>query len=250
MSVAIFSEVVLALVTLAGGGDSADSANPVVREVIYKNAHHIAKKELDELSGIRPGAPLDLAANKTACFNIQDYLKKKGRYWAQVTLEKGDKAGDDQVIFDVTEGPIVRVRSTNFVGYQTQAELAELRKLIEMGRAFVGLTGPYSQAIIDSDVSKLEEYYDANGYRSARSTASCPSRLTSARWTSSITSIKARRRRKRKTIRAMTKYRAISQLRLARGLFVSQVRTCHPISSRRRFVFRGCQKSLSPAEPP
>jgi outer membrane protein insertion porin family len=140
----------------------------LVQEVIFKNAHHISAKELEGMARIHKGMPLDTTSNKAACFEIQDYLKKKGRYWANVVLEEGDKETDKRVVFNVTEGPIVRVRSTNFVGNQTLAGSDRLRTQIETSRAFLGLGGTFNQALIDADVNKLEEYYQANGYRNAK----------------------------------------------------------------------------------
>src|SRR5437867_7041048 len=86
----------------------------LVQEVIYKNAHHISQKDLDEMTRIRKGAPLDPTLNRTACFEIQDHLKKKGRFFASVVLEEGDKVGDTRVVFNITEGPVVRVGKVHF----------------------------------------------------------------------------------------------------------------------------------------
>ena len=62
---------------------------------------------------LRKGMPLDPTSNKNACFEIQDYLRKKGRYFASVTLEEGEKPSDNRVVFNVSEGPIVRRQRTS-----------------------------------------------------------------------------------------------------------------------------------------
>jgi outer membrane protein assembly factor BamA len=59
----------------------------VVKDVIFKHANHIPEKELEQMARIKKGAPLDPVRNKLACYEIQDYLKRKGRLWANVTLE-------------------------------------------------------------------------------------------------------------------------------------------------------------------
>jgi len=140
----------------------------LIQDVIYKNAHHIPLKELESMSRIHKGMPLDPTSAKNACFEIQDFLKKKGRYWAQVSLEEGNLPTDKRVVFNVTEGPVVRVRSTDFKGNNTLASTARLRTQIETSRAFLGLGGVLNQALIEQDMSKLEEYYQANGYRNVK----------------------------------------------------------------------------------
>ena len=100
----------------------------VIEEVIFRNANHISQKELEKLTpNIKRGMPISPWANESACYRIQAYLKQDGRYWANVSLEEGDKLTDHRVVFNVTEGPHVRVRSTNFVGNDTLASGERLR---------------------------------------------------------------------------------------------------------------------------
>jgi len=160
MTPTIFAPCLFAIGSMLAANDPPDSATPIVREVIYKNAHHIPKKELAELSGIRPGDPLDLDANQAACLRIQEFLKKKGRFWATVSLAKGNVRSDTQVIFIVTEGPVVRVRSTKFVGNETQTTRC-LQNLIGDSRAFIA-------ASFTDHVTVLEDYYRGLGYRDVK----------------------------------------------------------------------------------
>ena len=141
----------------------------VVRDVQFKHANHISDKELEGIIRIRKGTPLDPVRNRLACFEIQDFLKKKGRLFANVTLEEGYKVGDTRVIFNITEGPIVRVRSIDFVGNKELASAARLKTQIGTGKAWFGsLGGVYEPSRVDEDVKKLEEYYKNNGYLMAR----------------------------------------------------------------------------------
>ena len=98
----------------------------MVRDVIYKHAKHVGAEELEGITGLRKGVPLDPVTNKSACFKIQEHMKSKGYYFANVVLEEGDKSTDERVVFNITEGPVVRVRSINFTG---QNELATAERL-------------------------------------------------------------------------------------------------------------------------
>lgn len=138
----------------------------VVREIVYKHAKHVSAKDLDGIVKVRKGLPLDKTQNRLACYEIQDYLKKKGYYFANVTLEEGYEDSHTRVVFNITEGPIVRVRSINFTGQGELANAARLRTQTETSRAFLGLPlgGVFNPAMIEGDVLKLKEYYRSNGY--------------------------------------------------------------------------------------
>lgn len=140
----------------------------VVRDVIFKHANHISDKELEGMVRIRKGTPLDPVRNKLACYEIQDYLRKKGRLFANVTLEEGYRPTDTRVIFNVTEGPIVRVRSISFTGNEQLASDARLKTQINSGKAWFGFGGVYEPMKVEDDVKKLEEYYKNNGFLSVR----------------------------------------------------------------------------------
>jgi outer membrane protein assembly complex protein YaeT len=137
----------------------------LVREIVFKHAKHLSEEELQNMTRIRKGMPLDKTLNQLAVFEIQDALKKKGRYWANVTLEEGFDESHDRVVFNITEGPIVRVRQTSFTGNDF-ATGAQLRTHIETSRAifFKSFGGVYVPQMVDEDVHKLEEYYRTNGF--------------------------------------------------------------------------------------
>jgi outer membrane protein insertion porin family len=141
----------------------------LIRDIIYRHAKHIGADELENLSGLRKGMPLDPITNKSACFRIQEHLKAKGYYLANVVLEEGDKAADERVVFNITEGPRVRVRAINFTGHEELATAARLATQIDGKKAFLGLLGgDFNPMQIDADIVKLEDYYKANGYLKAR----------------------------------------------------------------------------------
>jgi outer membrane protein insertion porin family len=137
----------------------------VVREIIYKHAKHLTEKELDNITGIRKGAPLDKTVNQLACYKIQEYLQKKGRMHANVTLEEGFDEGHDRVVFNITEGPVVRVRTIDFTGNKELATTARLRSSqVDTGRHFLGFGGVFQPQMVEGDKLKLEDYYRTNGY--------------------------------------------------------------------------------------
>jgi outer membrane protein assembly complex protein YaeT len=144
----------------------------LVNDVIYRHAHHLKPEDLDSLTGIKKGEPLNPTRNKQGCTAIENSLKEKGRLFATASLEEGANPGDTRVVYNITEGPVVRVRSTSFTGNDKLATQARLRTQIESSRAFLGLPmgGTYIPAMADHDSVKVAEYYKANGYLDVRVT--------------------------------------------------------------------------------
>ncbi len=140
----------------------------VVRDIAFKHAKHITSKELEGMTRIRRGMPLDPALNQLACYEIQEHLRNQGYYFANVSLEEGFHESHERVVFNITEGPKVRVRSIHFVGQNELANEARLRTQIDSSRAFLQTWGgTFNPKMIDNDVFKLEEYYRNNGYLKA-----------------------------------------------------------------------------------
>lgn len=145
----------------------------VVREVLYKNAHHSRPEELDGIVNIKRGLPLNPEQNRRACRDIVDHYKKEGRYFASCVLEEGGSAGDSRVVFNVTEGPVVRIRHIAFTGNENLASDARLRTQIDNHQRFLVfqmLSSKFNPQLIDEDARKLEEYYKMNGHLDARVT--------------------------------------------------------------------------------
>jgi outer membrane protein assembly complex protein YaeT len=144
----------------------------LVTDVIYRHPGHLKPEELDGLTGVKKGEPLNPSRNKQGCLAIEQRLKESGRLWAKVHLEEGANPGDTRVVYNICEGPVVRVRSTSFTGNATLATQARLRTQIDSSRAFLGLPvgGTYNPAMVDHDAIKVAEYYKANGYLDVRVT--------------------------------------------------------------------------------
>ncbi len=140
----------------------------LVKEIVYKHAKHVNPKDLDGLTRLRKGMPLDRTLNLLACNEIQEHLKRKGYMLANVTLEEGFDETHDRVVFNITEGPLVKVRHITFSGQEQLASAARLRTLTELSRSVLGFSGTYNPELVDVDRQKIEEYYRANGFLNVR----------------------------------------------------------------------------------
>jgi outer membrane protein assembly factor BamA len=136
----------------------------VIREVIFKNARHLSQTKLEELTEMKAGMPLNPAQVHQARVNLVQYYKENGRFFTTVIVEEGANFGDTRVVFNITEGPVVKVSSITFTG-NTFATGARLKTQIESGTPFLMLFGGvFDPRKVEIDLLKLHEYYKGNGF--------------------------------------------------------------------------------------
>ncbi len=136
----------------------------LIREIVYKGAKHMKQKDLDALTGLRRGAPLNPTANLLACRAIEQKYRDDGRIFAKVLLEEGGQVGDTRVVFNITEGPEVKVRSIRFVGHGRWISSGRLRTQINSSRSFLGIGGTFDPRKLEADVLALRDYYRGLGF--------------------------------------------------------------------------------------
>ena len=139
-----------------------------VQEVIYVGAKHIKPDELETITGIRKGSPLNPIANQMARQAILRHYNEAGRMLASVDLVEGDKPGDTRVVFNITEGPVAKVQSIKFTG-NSFVNGPRLNTQIDSSRELLGMFGgTFDPLKADHDVAKLEEYFKRFGYQDVR----------------------------------------------------------------------------------
>jgi outer membrane protein insertion porin family len=141
-----------------------------IREIVYDGAKHLKDDELNTITGLRRGVPLNPIANNLAKQAILRRYQDMGRLYASVDLAEGNNPGDSRVVFRITEGPEVHVTSVDFVGHSFVSG-ERLRQQINVSRSPLGLGllgGTYNPAMIEIDRSKLEEYYRTYGFQDVR----------------------------------------------------------------------------------
>src|SRR5262249_34569549 len=96
---------------------------------------------------------------------------QEGRPFATCSLIKGGEPGDNEVIFQITEGPKVRVGDIRFVGNSDFVSSARLKTLINSSDGPLGwgvFGSQYNSAMIDADVNELLKYYRSFGYHDVK----------------------------------------------------------------------------------
>ncbi|MFM7151900.1 MAG: outer membrane protein assembly factor BamA, partial [Gemmataceae bacterium] len=141
----------------------------VIKKVTYQGNNHLSNDDLNELTGVRQGMPCNPIANKVACRRVVQRFNEEGRPFASCELLKGGETGDDEVIFNITEGPKVRIRAIDFVG-NSFVSGSVLRTHIQSSAKFLGLPlgGTYNAAMLDHDSNELLRYYRSFGFHDVR----------------------------------------------------------------------------------
>jgi outer membrane protein assembly complex protein YaeT len=137
-----------------------------IQEIVYNGAGHLKPDELDTLTGLHKGTPLNPVANQMACQAIVRRYHDDGRAFASCQLVEGGQLGDTRVVFNITEGPVIKVSAIEFVGNSTFVSSARLATQVNSSHEWFGfIGGRYNETMSRLDASKLEEYYKSFGYQ-------------------------------------------------------------------------------------
>ncbi len=153
---------------------------PRVKIVDYTGSTKVERTKVDEKMKelgiqLRLDSFLDPAVVKRVQGIVRDLMAEKGYEFAEVTptvepLPAGPKLV--KVVFDVKEGPQVKVRAINFNGNQEVSDRALGRQMkgpqAHGFLSFITGKGKYQEAKFEEDAEKIVEYYRNKGYITAR----------------------------------------------------------------------------------
>ena len=141
-----------------------------VQEIHYLGAQHISPSELQNLSGARKGEPMNPLSNEIGRQAILRKYQEDGRYFATVEMLEGSKPGDTRVVYQVVEGPVVKVEAVDFRG-NSNGHTGRLKTQLATKKTFLGVFGgKFNQMMLDADLKQLTEYYARLGYLACRIT--------------------------------------------------------------------------------
>ncbi|MFO0851134.1 MAG: outer membrane protein assembly factor BamA [Gemmataceae bacterium] len=146
--------------------------NNIVREVVYLGNQHYSESELNDLTGVRRGGPLNPQMNQLAAQSIRNKLADDGRAFASVHLLEGGALTDTRVVFQIVEGPVVRVRGVEFTG-NSVASSGRLHTVVLVNgplipRVVTPLSQKYQPAMVEEDKKRLTDYYHRLGHLEAQ----------------------------------------------------------------------------------
>jgi outer membrane protein insertion porin family len=148
-------------------------AERTIKEVKYVGNDHIDDEELNKLTGLRPGAPMEPGTNQDARHRIFRKYQDEGRLHTAVVLEEGGKAGDQRVVFRITEGPVVKVRRIRFQFFGERSGVVTTEKLWTLIDSASNPVTPavglvtYNETDLNKDEEKIKGHYQKLGFLEA-----------------------------------------------------------------------------------
>ncbi|MEX0716356.1 MAG: BamA/TamA family outer membrane protein [Planctomycetaceae bacterium] len=137
---------------------------PVVRTVEFRGATERKKKHLIAETGLKTGSPFDPSANLEAARRIESWYHGKGHVFARCELVTGGEKEDRDVVFEIEEGPEVKVTGAKFKGNSFVSD-GVLKTKLQTKIALLWLIGGhYDPATIPNDVTVLKQYYHGLGF--------------------------------------------------------------------------------------
>jgi outer membrane protein insertion porin family len=145
--------------------------NSDVLEVQFVGAQHIGRDTLLQLTGIRKGSPLNPTFNETAAQIIENKLKEDGRAYATCKLVEGTKVTDKRVVFNIVEGPVVKVSRVSIRGCR-QTSSGRVSTQLSTSAPVYGLirflNDKFNPLQIEDDKKKIINYFHKLGHLEAR----------------------------------------------------------------------------------
>jgi len=119
-------------------------------------------------TGLHRGSPRDDFLIERGIREMQDLYQEKGYYLTEVSVDQNQIEENDLLIFEVVEGPRVRVRAIEFEGNATVPN-KRLYSEIKTRTWFPFFRrGELDTELLKRDVSTLDSYYKDRGYLDAR----------------------------------------------------------------------------------
>ncbi len=140
---------------------------PVIRHVEFRGRKNLSIKDLEATTNIKVGARADATKAQAAKSQIRNLYEEKGYELAEVELIEGGKPDDRRVIFQIFEGPKVKLNRISFEG-NTVFSSAHLRTKISSRTPILSFGGGFHQDDVDQDTRKLIDFYQSIGYMEAK----------------------------------------------------------------------------------
>jgi len=142
----------------------------IVEAIQFVGNQHYTESALLDVIRVRKGAPMNPAVNRQSASAITNKMREDGRYYATCTLGLGNRASDDRVVFEIVEGPVVRLKAVNFRGNSSRFETGSSRlgTVVKTHGALFGeptiFTSKFTPMAIDMDRKLILGHYHQLGY--------------------------------------------------------------------------------------
>lgn len=144
---------------------------PTMRYVAYHGNRSFKDKTLAKETGLKKGEAFNTFNIEDGRRRLEEFYHRKGFPKASVAILEGTKSGDKGVVYEISEGFLVRIWDVDFVGNDPKLVTdARLKTLIESKPGWLKrfIRGQLDRDKVDEDTERLTAYYRSLGYFRAR----------------------------------------------------------------------------------
>ncbi len=141
---------------------------PFVEAVEFSGNRKFKTKDLLPDADLSPGSPISEFSVKQGITNIERKYKDAGYYYVKVDVNRERLMQDHVVVFDIREGPRVKIRKILFQGNNTFRP-GQLKDQIE-SKTYIWIfrTGDFDADRAERDSAGLQNFYKDQGFLDAR----------------------------------------------------------------------------------
>jgi outer membrane protein insertion porin family len=140
---------------------------PTIQSIQFVGARQLKTKDLQEVLDFNVGDPLDLLKVRSGVENLTQKYRDSGFTEASVTLD--DEALEEgSIVYNITEGPKVRVNTILFEGNNTFSDRRLKGKVDTKTYVWILRPGTYAENQIQEDIASLRNYYRTEGFLDAQ----------------------------------------------------------------------------------
>ena len=140
---------------------------PIVDSIDFAGNYVVTDQDLRKAVALVTGAPRDDFLLEQSVMRIKELYKSRGNYLVEVKVDES-KLDQGLVLFQIIEGPRVRIREIEFVGNDSFPGEQLEAQLKTKPWVFLFRKGELDEEMLIEDVATLDRYYKERGYVDVR----------------------------------------------------------------------------------
>lgn len=139
-----------------------------ITSVSFRGNFKINTIELQDEAGMQPGESIDRFRIALARQSIETFYREKNYPFAHVDVPQEPLTSRGELIFDVVEGPNVRIRKIAFPGATSFSNWKLKDQVKSSYWIWIFRPGTYNAEQIEEDVASLRRFYEGKGFFDVR----------------------------------------------------------------------------------
>jgi outer membrane protein insertion porin family len=139
-----------------------------VTGISFRGNRKIGTPALLNAVDLRVGESIDPFRISLARTAIEELYRERNYPFTRVTLDQEALRERGDAIFNIVEGPNVRIRNVDFRGNRTFPETALRKQIRSQPWIFVFRSGRFDPQQVEEDVAALRRFYESKGFFDAR----------------------------------------------------------------------------------